>query len=529
MNEADTPRVALLGCGHWGSNLARNFARLRSLAALHDPAAHAADALSTSLGVPSRTLEAILDDPQIDALAIATPPSTHAELALAALAAGKDVFVEKPLALHVADARTVVDRANELDRVLMVGHLLRYHPAFMKLESLVQEGTLGKLRYAYSTRLNFGRIRKVENILWSFSPHDLSMILALIGSEPTQVSAVGAAYLQQGINDVTTTHLSFPGGEDAHVFVSWLHPYKDQKLVVIGDLRMAVFDDTAPWSSKLNLYPHEVSWRDGVPAAQKAEGVTISVGEEEPLLIECSRFLECVVHRRRPVTDGEEATKILRILELAEASMSEQESMTTNPRRGNVRGSGHRGAFIHETAVVDPGVEIGAGTKVWHFSHILTGSRIGRDCVLGQNVMVGPDVAIGDRCKIQNNVSIYKGVALEDDVFCGPSVVFTNVKTPRAEVDRSGEFSATVIRKGATIGANATVVCGHEIGSHSFVGAGAVVTKDVPAHALVVGNPARQVGWVSAHGEVLGADMTCPASGRRYAERHGHLVDITDE
>ena len=173
-------------------------------------------------------------------------------------------------------------------------------------------------------------------------------------------------------------------------------------------------------------------------------------------------------------------------------------------------------AFIHETVAIDNDVEIGEGSRIWHFSHILEHSRVGRDCTIGQNVMIGPRVRIGDRCKIQNNVSIYTGVALEDEVFCGPSCVFTNVLTPRAHIERKDEFLDTVVERGATIGANATVVCGNRIGRYAMVGAGAVVTKDVPAHALIVGNPARQIGWVSETGDRLGEDLVCPRSGERY-------------
>ncbi len=180
--------------------------------------------------------------------------------------------------------------------------------------------------------------------------------------------------------------------------------------------------------------------------------------------------------------------------------------------------------FVHETAVVDSGVEIGAGSRVWHFCHLLAGVRIGRDCVLGQNVMAGPDVVIGDRCKIQNNVSIYKGVTLEDEVFCGPSCVFTNVLTPRAFVERKDEFLATRVRRGATIGANATILCGITIGRYAMVGAGAVVTRDVRDHELVLGNPARPAGWVSRTGERLGADLVCPRTGERYLEVETGLV-----
>jgi UDP-2-acetamido-3-amino-2,3-dideoxy-glucuronate N-acetyltransferase len=182
------------------------------------------------------------------------------------------------------------------------------------------------------------------------------------------------------------------------------------------------------------------------------------------------------------------------------------------------------GFFVHESAYVDEPSEIGEGTKIWHFAHILAGTRIGRNCVLGQNVMAGPGVTIGDNCKIQNNVALYKGVVLEDGVFCGPSCVFTNVLTPRAEVERKEEFLPTRVGRGATIGANATIVCGHDLGDYCMVAAGAVVTHDVPAYALVAGVPARRIGWVSRSGERLGGDLICPRTGETYALANGALA-----
>ncbi|MGE0846511.1 MAG: DapH/DapD/GlmU-related protein [Flavobacteriaceae bacterium] len=172
--------------------------------------------------------------------------------------------------------------------------------------------------------------------------------------------------------------------------------------------------------------------------------------------------------------------------------------------------------FIHDTARVDDGAEIGAGSRIWHFSHILAGTRLGANCVVGQNVMIGPDVTVGAGCKIQNNVSRYKGSTLEEDVFCGPSMVFTNVLTPRAHVERKDEFLPTLVRRGATLGANSTIVCGVTVGAYAMIGAGAVVTRDVPAFALVVGNPARRIGWVSRSGDRLGDDLVCPRTGEVY-------------
>lgn len=174
--------------------------------------------------------------------------------------------------------------------------------------------------------------------------------------------------------------------------------------------------------------------------------------------------------------------------------------------------------FVHESSFVDEPSTIGAGTKIWHFSHILPNCVLGENVVVGQNVVIGPSVAVGNRCKIQNNVSLYKGVTLEDGVFCGPSCVFTNVLNPRAEIERKDEFRPTLVKRGATIGANATIVCGHVLGEYCLIAAGAVVTRDVPAFALMAGVPARRIGWVSHHCERLGPDLVCPATGRKYRE-----------
>jgi predicted dehydrogenase/acetyltransferase-like isoleucine patch superfamily enzyme len=510
--ETDYPaRVAAVGCGYWGKNLVRNFAELGALAAICDPNRDAADELADRYHIPVAEFEAVLHDSEIAGVAIAAPATLHAELARRAIEAGKHVFVEKPLALTLAEAEQLCALAERADRRLMVGHLMQYHPGFGKLRDLVSVGVLGRLEYIYSNRLNLGKVRREEDILWSFAPHDLSMILSLVGQEPAEVTAQGGYYLHKTIADVTTTHLAFPGGEHAHVFVSWLHPFKEQKLVVIGDRAMAVFDDGQPWSRKLLLYPHRIEWREALPVPQRAEADPVPLDEGEPLNLECQHFLDCVATGSRPRTDGREGLRVLRVL--ARASEALHQRSTTAPIQ-KARPSSD--VQIHESAFIDEPCEIGAGTRIWHFVHILPRTRIGRNCSLGQNVMAGPDVTIGDGCKIQNNVSIYKGVTLEDGVFCGPSCVFTNVNNPRAEVERKEEFRATLVKRGASIGANATIVCGHSIGEYAFIAAGAVVTSDVPAFALMAGVPARRIGWMSHDGERLGPHLNCPRSGRRY-------------
>jgi len=503
------PSVAVVGCGYWGKNLIRNFHALGALRALCDEDPCAASAQAYTYGVPAYTVDHVLADPAIAGVVIATPAETHAGLALRAIAAGKHVYIEKPLTLDLASAHRIGRAADGSGRVLMVGHLLRYHPAFVALLDLVQNGQLGRLRYIVSARLNLGKIRREEDVFWSFAPHDISMILALAGNLPEQVQAIGTPCLHDRNADIATAQLRFAGGLQAQVSVSWLHPAKQQSLTVVGDNGMAVFDDVLPWSRKLVLYPHRIEWRNGKPEPHRAEPVAIELSEAEPLSVECRHFLDCIATTSAPRTDWREGLAVLRVLDAGRRSMTTGLPVTlVEPAAPDF--------FVHPTAIIDPGCDVGRGTRIWHFSHVLKGSRVGQSCSIGQNVVIGPDVNVGSNCKIQNNVSLYPGVTLEDGVFCGPSCVFTNVLNPRAEIERKDQFRRTVVGHGATIGANATVVCGHDIGRYAFVAAGAVVTRTVPAHALVVGNPARIVGWMSEGGHRLTEDRICPVTGDRY-------------
>jgi UDP-2-acetamido-3-amino-2,3-dideoxy-glucuronate N-acetyltransferase len=456
-------------------------------------------------------LATVLSNPGITAVAIATPAETHAALTRQALEAGKDVFVEKPLALSETEGKALVDLACHRGRLLMVGHLLWYHPAILKLKELIDAGVLGRIQYLYSTRLNLGRIRREENILWSFAPHDISVILGLLGEMPELVQSQGGNYLHQNIADVTICLLSFPSGVKAHLFVSWLHPFKEHKLVVVGDKKMAVFDDLEE-KDKLRLYSHTINWKSRAPVANKANAQPVALDRIEPLRAECSHFLDHLRTRAAPRTDGHEGLRTLKVLhQCQEALKRERCSTGALPQAA-------RGYFTHESAFIDEEVEIGEGTTIWHVSHIMKGSRVGRDCRIGQNVVIGPRVSVGDGVKIQNNVSVYEGVTLEDQVFCGPSVVFTNVFNPRSEIRRLDELRPTLIRRGATLGANCTIVCGVTIGCYAFIAAGAVVTKDVPDYALAIGSPARLSGWMCCCGLKItcrGEEASCPC-GRRY-------------
>ena len=406
----------------------------------------------------------------------------------------------------MAEGQAIADLAERRGRILMVGHLLEYHPAVERLRELVDAGDLGKIHYIYSNRLNLGRIRTEENALWSFAPHDVHVMLRILGEEPVEVSCHGGNYVNQHVADVTMSNLEFGSGVRGHIFVSWLHPYKDHRLVVVGDRKMAVFEDVGG-SAKLRLYPHRVDWIDRVPVSVKAEAEDVPLGTAEPLEIECRHFIECVTNRTRPRTDGRNGVAVLRVLEDCQRSL-ERGGMPVRRTQ-----SLPKAYTAHATAVVDAGCEIGEGTRVWHYSHVNTGATIGRGCSLGQNVFVATGVTIGNNVKIQNNVSVYEGVVLEDDVFCGPSMVFTNVVNPRSHVSRKHEYRPTLVRRGATIGANATIVCGHTVGRYAFIAAGAVVASDVPDYALMMGVPARRAGWMCQCGVRLPLEAALPLNG----------------
>ena len=527
--------IAVIGAGYWGKNLVRNYFELGALHSVCDARPEVLSTLQKSY--PGITcvnhFDEVLENAEVKAVVIALPAESHYECAAKALNAGKDVFVEKPLALELDHARELTSLALEKRRILMVGHLLRYHPAFLKLKRLVDSGELGRLQYVYSTRLSLGKIRREENALWSFAPHDISMILALSNEMPEDVKAVGHSYLHKHLADITTTHLEFPSGLNAHIFVSWLHPFKEQKLVVMGESKMAVFEDTQPWDKKIALFSHTIKWQNGTPIPEKAEPQFVPVESREPLLEECLHFLKCIEKRETPTTDGNEGHRVLEVLHRAQRSL---EKGVESEKRSRLKVA-DRPYFVHESAFIDEPCHIGPGTKIWHGAHVMKGAVIGEKCILGQNSCIGNDVRIGSNVKIQNNVSVYTGTEIEDDVFLGPSCVLTNITNPRSQILRHGLYEKTLISRGATIGANATIVCGITIGRYAFVAAGAVVAKDVPDYALILGVPAKQQGWMSRHGVKLPPPdregvMVCPESKFRYREiKRGVLrcLDLDEE
>lgn len=323
----NTRNLALIGAGYWGKNLARNFHALGALHTLCDlsPAILASYGEEYSAVKKTGAVDTLWADAAVTQVAIAAPAVLHYRLAKAALLSGKDVFVEKPLCLDPREAAELIALARDRQRVLMVGHLLQYHPLVQRLKHMVEGGDLGELHYITSNRLNLGKIRRDENSLWSFAPHDLSVILSLAGARlPTKIRCTGGAYLTPGVADTTLTALAFGGGLRAQVYVSWLNPFKEQKLTVVGALGMAVFDDMRPWPEKLALYRDYLRrGDDGVPVPSKVAPEYIVVPESEPLRAECAHFLACCRDRSTPRTDGVEGLNVLRVLQAAQASLDQ--------------------------------------------------------------------------------------------------------------------------------------------------------------------------------------------------------------
>lgn len=314
--------IAVIGCGHWGKHHVRNFRDLGVLKMVCDLSAQGQE-LAKTLAPDCEvvgTLESVWDNEAIDAVVIATLAETHHFITLNALEHGKHVLVEKPIALNYRDAIEMHECALQAERILMVGHLLEYHPGVLAMRQMIADGVLGKLNYIYSNRLAFGKIRTQENALWSFAPHDIALMLRLVGDLPIEVTCAGGNYITPNLADVTVSCLHFPNGVRGHVFVSWLNPFKEQKLVVIGDKKMVVFNDISQ-NEKLVLYDQHVEIENSQPILQKDAAEEIALPEEEPLRNECIHFLECIVENKQPLSDANSAINVLKILQACQISL----------------------------------------------------------------------------------------------------------------------------------------------------------------------------------------------------------------
>ena len=314
--------IAVVGCGHWGKNLVRNFSALDALFSICDPNSKIVDQYAGLYNVKKSSFTEIINDPNIKGVVLAVPAYLHASMAIEAMNKNKHVFVEKPLATNEAEVEVMIATAKKNKVRLMVGHLLQYHPIFKKIKEYVGEGKIGEINYIYSNRLSFGKVRVNEDVIWSFAPHDISMILSLTCQEPEYVSTNATSILQKNIADTATIHMKFKSGLQSHISVSWLHPYKEHKLVVVGQSAMLVFDDTKPWHEKLALYPYEVASSKKLINLQNFNVQFVKVTEEEPLKNECQHFLDVVEKDIQPLTDGAEGLRVIKVLSAASRSQN---------------------------------------------------------------------------------------------------------------------------------------------------------------------------------------------------------------
>ena len=489
--------LALIGIGYWGHNLLREFNNcgvLKVVCEINLDAINKFSKIYPNLRFTSNWDE-ILKDSTITSVAIALPAEMHYKFAKEALCADKDVFVEKPITLDIREAEDLIKLAKEHNKILMVGHILHYHPCIEKIKEIIMENRIGKIKNITSNRFNLGIFRTQENVLWSFAPHDISVILSLCKGLPTSISCQGKDILTKGIHDVTNTILEWDKENIyVNINVNWLNPFKEQKLIIIGEKGMLLFDDTLK-ENKLKLFDEYIKWSNTVPTIPspiKTEGINIAYDDTEtPLLRECKHFIECCIERKTPITDGEEGLNVLKILDCSTLSL-----MNNGKKLGFTQIQ--KDYFLHQTSFIDIGAEVGKGTKIWHFTHITQDAKIGQNCIISQNCYIAG--IIGDACKIQNNVSIYKGLEVGNFVFIGPSAVFTNDLNPKAKYSKNGNYIKTIIEDEVTIGANSTIRCGITLRKGCFVGCGAVVLNDVEPFKIVAGNPARVIGEIDEFG-----------------------------
>ena len=490
-------KLGLIGGGYWGKNLIREFNNTGVLNTICDINEEALKKYNEQYPNVKTTTDwdAVLNNEEIDCVCIALPAEMHFPFAKKSLLAGKDVYVEKPITLNIEEAEELVKIAKEKNKILMVGHILHYHPCIIKIKSMIEEGKIGKVKNIVANRLSLGIFRKQENVLWSFAPHDISVVLGLCNGLPEEVLCSGKDHINKGIQDITNSILKFKDSY-VNINVNWLNPYKEQKMSIIGEKGMIIFDDVSK-ENKITYFPEYIQYSsdvNSIPTPIKNNGENIIVDlSKSPLLAECEHFVNCCKTRNTPITSGEEGLNVLKVLQSLQESLSQNKSISMRKESTKY--------FCHNSGVIDEGADIGEGTKIWHFSHICKGAKIGKNCNIGQNVFIAGGAVIGDNCKVQNNVSIYAGVEAEDYVFFGPSCVLTNDINPRGMYSKGGEYIKTKLEKGVTLGANCTIVCGNTIGKHSLIGSGAVICKNVEPYSIMVGNPGKKIGTIDEMGK----------------------------
>lgn len=513
-------RICVVGGGEWGETHIRTLHAMGCLRGIVEcRETRLAELIGRYGSVKGHTCLEESFKEEYDGYILSTPADTHFELGAALLREGKHVLIEKPLAMSSEHSRMLVELAKSRGCRLMVGHQMLFHPAIRRLHQLIGQGMVGKVLYCYSTRLSFGVVRETENVLWSFASHDISVLNYLLGGMPVDVIADGGCFLRRGANDMAAFTLSYRENVKAHVFVSWLHPFAQHRLVIVGENGMLAFEDSP---SDFNIYFHRksVRYEEERLIARDEGAIPIRYETEAALRNEMDYFLRHL-DSEISVCDGQSGHETVCLLEKITEKM-----VVRHTEAGHIGASTY---FVHESAFIEKEVVIGLGTKIWNYARVQKGVRIGSDCIIGQNVYLDANVLIGNRVRIENNVSVYEGVELEDHVFCGPGAAFTNVEVPRCKYPLGPKegIIKTLVREGATIGANATVVCGNTIGRHAFVAAGAVVVSEVLDYELVMGVPALHAGWMCECGGRLSGSLICGKCGRCYRESYEGLAEYS--
>lgn len=515
-------KLGLIGGGYWGKNLIRTFNELGNLNTICEINEELVEQYKTQY--PDLNITTSFDTmlQNVDSVCVSVPAHLHHRFALQALNAGKHVYVEKPITLNLNEAIELEKVANEKNLILMVGHLLHYHNSVIELKNIIRSGKYGKIKYITSNRKSHGIYRSFENVLWSFAPHDISIALSLCDAtfeDVNNINCTGSGHITENVQDIA--NLTFYANNIyVNINVDWNSPVKEQRLSVVCEKGILMFDDVEP-TNKLKIIDNYVV--DGV--ANKKEVEYVHVEGKSPLYNECDHFIKCCSTNTQPITPGNEGIDVLKVLMEADKSLNDimrvvstdssssygpiyslntvmwnnasspvhEETLTISSRfEGKVNN-----VFTHPMSANDS-TNVGDGTKIWHFCNVTSDAVIGEKCNIGQNCYVAG--TIGDNCKVQNNVSIYKGVKAGNNVFFGPSCVLTNDINPRCEHGKNGQYMETIIEDGVTIGANATIVCGKTIGKYALIGAGAVVCKNVEPYSIMVGNPAKKIGTVDEQG-----------------------------
>lgn len=468
--------VALIGAGYWGKNLLRDLNNLDVLKSVCE----IKDIDNLRLKYPklriTKDYNEILEDKKINAIVIALPVEHHYEYAKKALEHNKDVFVEKPLSLNIEEGEELVRLAYKRNKILMVGHLMHYHPCIIKIKELLKSKILGKLLYINFSRKNMGIIRKNENVLWSLAPHDISLMLNFTkGLKIKKLECYGKKCISN-IYDITDTFIEFDNNLQCTISVNWLYPIKEQKISIVGEKGILVFDDTKK-KDKLTYCLNYLDIKNNI-INKNFKTINVDI-TKSPLVLECMHFIDCCLKRKSPITDGYEGLDVLEILNECQMKLN-----------------------ISTNSIVENNAIIGTKTKIWNYSHIMN-AIIGNNCTIGDYCFIGDNVIIGNNCKIQNHSSIFDGVEIRDNVFIGPNTTFTNTRIPRANIPVDKKYEKTIVMNNVSIGAGSIIRCGIKLGEYSFIGAGSVVTKDTESFGVYFGNPAHKVGTINKHKEII--------------------------